>query len=97
MSLYPPRRLLALALLLAPLTACAGRNSIQVVPIGPPVADITTEIKPVMPDAAITDDSVNAKYNSDVEGWGDRGWAAVGRLCRWASANKMPHPTCPTP
>lgn len=50
-----------------------------------------------MPDAAITDDSVNAKYNSDVEGWGDRGWATVGRLCRWAERNGMPHPTCPTP
>jgi hypothetical protein len=51
--------------------------------------------KPVMPAEAITDDTAAADYSSKVEGWGDAGWAAVGRLCRWAAANKMPHPDCP--
>jgi hypothetical protein len=48
-----------------------------------------------MPKAAITDDAVAAKYSSDLEAWGDRGWATVARLCRWAQANAMSHPICP--
>jgi hypothetical protein len=95
MSLYPPRGLLALVLPLTLLGACAGRNSIQVVKPNPPVADLAVEAKPVMPDAAISDDAAAAKYSSDIEGWGDRGWATVGRICRWAEANGMPHPLCP--
>lgn len=50
-----------------------------------------------MPDAAITDDTVNAQYNSDVEAWGQRGWAANARLCRWAAANKLTNVVCPKP
>ena len=79
-------RLLPLALLLAPLAACATPNSIPVAPL-PPVADLTVEPKPLMPVEAITDDTAAAAYSSSVESWGDRGWAAVGRLCRWAKAN----------
>lgn len=88
-------RLLPLVLLLAPLTACAGREHILVQRPDPPAADLTVEAKPVMPDAAITDDAAAAQYGSDVEAWGERGWAAVGRLCRWAAANGMAHPACP--
>ena len=80
--------------------------TLSIVPVGcaptlaklnPPVADLAVEKKPVMPVEAITDDTVAAQYSSDVEGWGDRGWAAVARLCRWAQANKMPHPECLAP
>lgn len=88
-------RLLALALLLAPLAACGGEPHILAQLPLPPVADLTVEPKPPFPDAAITDDAVSAQYGSDVEAWGERGWASVARLCRWAAANKMVHPTCP--
>lgn len=43
-----------------------------------------------MPVEAITDDKVNARYNSGVEAWGDRGWASVARICRWAAGVGMP-------
>lgn len=56
---------------------------------------MTVERKPVLPDAAIADDAAAAQYSSDVEAWGDRGWAAVARICRWAAANNMAHPACP--
>lgn len=89
-------RLALLALPLAVLAACATPNSIPV-PVAPPVADLTVTPKPVMPVAAITDDQAAARYSSDIEAWGDAGWATVGRLCRWAAANEMPHPDCPAP
>jgi len=55
------------------------------------------EPKPLMPVEAITDDTVASRYNSAVEAWGERGWAAVGRLCRWAAGNGLAHPECPAP
>lgn len=61
------------------------------------VLGLAVEPKPVMPDAAITDDAAATKYSSDVEGWGDRRWAAIARLCWRAAANKMPHPDSPKP
>ena len=45
--------------------------------LNPPVADLAVEKKPVMPVEAITDDTAAAQYSSDVEGWGDRGWATA--------------------
>lgn len=50
-----------------------------------------------MPLEAITDDMAAARYSAAIETWGERGWAAVGRLCRWAADNKLPHPDCPNP
>ena len=63
--------------------------------IGPPVADLTVQPKPAMPIEAITDDRAAADYGSAIETWGDQGWSAVARLCRWAERNKLPHPDCP--
>lgn len=83
-----------LALLLALSIASAGCISTPARP-GPPVADLTVEQKQVMPIEAITDDRAAADYSSYIEAWGDRGWAAVARLCRWAERNKLPHPDCP--
>jgi hypothetical protein len=49
----------------------------------PPVADLKRETKPAMPEAALSDDRASASYNSAVEAWGERGWAAVERVCQW--------------
>lgn len=61
-----------------------------------PAADLTVKPKPIMPEAAITDDAENARYNSAVEAWGEDGWMTVARICRWAAANNMAHPQCPS-
>ena len=95
MRLTTPR-LAALALPLALLAACATPNSVPIAP-SPPAADLTVEAKPLMPVEAITDDTAAARYNSQIEAWGERGWSAVARLCRWAAGNGLAHPACPTP
>lgn len=43
--------------------------------------------KPPIPLEAVTDSAVAAKYDSDLEAWGESGWATVARLCRWAAAH----------
>jgi len=30
------------------------------------------------------------QFNSEIEGWGERGWAAVARICQWAKAHGSP-------
>ena len=80
----PRLPLVALALLCS---ACAGKPSIQVRLLQPPVADLRVEPKPVMPDAALTSEVAAAVYDAELEAFGDRGWAAVGRICRWVAAN----------
>lgn len=89
--------LLLLAMPLVALAACAGETHIQAQLPQAPAQDLAVKPKPVMPDTAITDDTVNAQYNSDVEAWGDEGWAQVARLCRWSAANKLTNVVCPKP
>jgi len=49
-----------------------------------------------MPVEAITDDQASARYGAAVEAWGERGWAKVASLCRWAVANGAALPfDCP--
>ena len=33
---------------------------------------------------ALASDNALAEHDAAVEAWGERGWAAVGRICRWA-------------
>jgi len=33
---------------------------------------------------AIASDNALAEHDAAVEAWGERGWAAVARICRWA-------------
>lgn len=51
----------------------------------PPHADLVavTEPKPVPTIEIVTSDAANARYNADVESWGDRVSAAGLRLCRF--------------
>lgn len=87
-----------LALLLALSIALAGCSKTPVVEIGhPPVADLGVEAKPVMPDEAITDDKAAARYSEALESWGERGWATVARLCRWAKETGASDLDCPPP
>ena len=50
----------------------------------PPSADLKVEAKPVLSVEALASDNALAEHDAAVEAWGERGWAAVGRICRWA-------------
>jgi len=60
----------------------------------PPAADLRDEPKPVPTEAILTDAEAEARYNSAIEAWGERGWAQVARMCRWAVAHGSRVP-CP--
>lgn len=87
-------RTLTLALLIAaPLSlvsACASRE--RVTPIFPPAADLAVEPKPLLDPAAVESEAAGIAHDIALEAWGERGWATVARLCRWAEANgaRMP-------
>jgi hypothetical protein len=52
------------------------------------------EPKPVPGPEIVTDDTANARFQIEIETWGERGWAAVARICRWAQRHGAPVP-CP--
>jgi hypothetical protein len=53
------------------------------------------EPKPVPGPEIVTDDTANARFQIEIETWGERGWAAVARICRWAQRHGAPVP-CPS-
>jgi hypothetical protein len=85
-------RLMPLGLLLA-VPGCA--QQVEVKPLFPASADLKVEPKPVPTDAIVTDPKAADAYNADIESWGARGWKAVGRICRWATANGATGLDCP--
>ncbi len=82
-----PRLLAHLTLLasLSTVSACAKRAVIQ--PLYPPRVDLAVEAQPRPTDAIVTDAQAAAAYDASIEAWGKRGWATVGRICRWSRAN----------
>lgn len=80
-------RSLILFVLLSGAVACAPAVRIQ--PIFPPAQDLQVEPKPVPPADIVTSAQAAAQYDIALEGWGERGWLTVGRICRWAKAMGM--------
>ena len=76
-------------MLLAALAVSACGPQIQVRPLYPPAADLAVEAKPVPPPEIVTSAQAGAEYSARVEAWGERGWLAVSRICRWAKAQGM--------
>jgi hypothetical protein len=68
-------------------SACGGQEKIRIA--YPPAADLVDEQKPEITAAVLESDVAAAEYDSAVEAWGERGWSAVGRVCRWAKAHGM--------
>ena len=64
---------------------CSPRERIQ--PIFPPVADLEVEPKPPITPEVLTSAQAAAEYDIKLESWGERGWRAVARICRWAKDN----------
>lgn len=86
-----PLRCLTLALLIAAslstVSGCASKGPIPLVL--PRAADLQVEDKPRLDPAALDSEAALDAHDSALEAWGERGWATVGRLCRWAERNGM--------
>lgn len=50
----------------------------------PPTADLKVEPKPLLAVEALESDNALSDHDAAVEAWGERGWAAVARICRWS-------------
>ena len=86
-SVKPLTASLLLLATLSTVTGCGDRVRIQAAL--PPAADLKDEPKPEITPAVLESDVSAAEYDSAVEAGGERGWAAVGRICRWAVAHGM--------
>lgn len=80
-----PMRCLLLAASLSLASGCVSKERIQ--PLYPPAADMTVEAKPLLDPASLTSEAALDQHDIDIETWGERGWKAVARICRWAMAN----------
>lgn len=85
-KLFPTLCLIPCALLLA--AGSCGERVIST-PIYPPRADLAVEAKPRPGPEIVTSAQASALHDAKVESWGERGWATVARLCRWAARNGM--------
>lgn len=63
----------------------------------PPAQDLAVEPKPVPPVEVLTSRVAGEKYDNALEAHGERGWAAVARLCRHFDRMGMPGLDCPQP
>lgn len=92
-----PIRLLTPLAMLPLLTAATCGQKPPLYSTYPPVEDVRTEAKPVPGDDVFESDAAAQRYNSSIEAWGERGWAAVGRICRDAVRKGAPYPAgwCP--
>lgn len=72
------------------LTACASGGGY------PDIKDVSavTEAKPLPGADILTDPAASDRYNSALEGWGDRLHAAGMRLCRFYQRTGMPNIDC---
>ena len=66
------------------MSACGAPG--QTRPAFPSAIDLKAEPKPAITPDVLTSDIAAEQYNSSVEAWGERGWAAVARICRWSKA-----------
>lgn len=64
---------------------CASRTVTR--PLFPPAADLRVAPKPVLAPEAVSSEAALDQYDVDLEAWGEDGWKAVGRICRWAVEN----------
>lgn len=60
----------------------------------PSAVDLTAEAKPKPPVDILTSEVAADKYEIGLETWGERGWQAVGRICKWAKALGMEDAPC---
>lgn len=61
----------------------------------PSAADLAIENKPLPGVDTLTSETAADAYDAKLEAWGERGWLALGRVCRQLVAIGMPGVTCP--
>lgn len=88
MRLLPSRTLFLMPLPLL-LGAASCDERVISTPIYPPRADLQVEARPVPGPEIVTSAQANGAFQVEKDSWGARGWATVGRLCRWAKRNGM--------
>lgn len=81
---------LAICAALVSVSSCA--NSTYRLESYPPIADLRDEPKPRLRIEDGESEKALIEHDDAIEAWGERGWAAVGRICRWAKANGLPDP-----
>jgi hypothetical protein len=83
-----------IAVALATVSACNGTASTQAV--FPSASDLTVKPRPVADPAGLTSEAALDRYETDLFLWGEEGWLAVGRLCRFHQTLGMKI-RCPPP
>lgn len=58
----------------------------------PPVSDVRPEAKPVPTAEVFESEAAAREFDNELEAWGERGWAAVERICRDAMRKGAPYP-----
>lgn len=88
---------MAALLALAMLSGCQQQP--KAIVLFPPAADLRPEEKPRLQPADLGSEAALDAHDIAVETWGERGWRAVGRICRWAVANgaTLPFECAPPP
>lgn len=81
---FPMQRLM-LASTLALVSSCAASPAHLAV-VSPPAADLVVEPEPIASPDIATSEKAYEDYQDAFAAWGRRGWAAVGRLCRFAAS-----------
>ena len=78
-----PKARLALVSMLVLASSCASKPA-PLAYLSPPAADMKVEPIPEAEPEIATSEPAYEAYNQAVMDWGKRGWAAVGRLCRFS-------------
>lgn len=87
---------LLIAASLALVSSCASKAPQSAI-FQPPVSDLAVEAKPVLDPSALASDAALTAHDDAIESWGERGWDAVARLCRWAVETGADGLECPPP
>ena len=85
-------RFLLIAAVLGTASACQTAG-----PVFPSAADLAVKPRPVADASGLTSEAALDRYETDLFIWGEDGWLAVGRLCRFFDEMGQPGLKCPPP
>lgn len=86
-AVFQMRSLMLFAFVLV-VSGCGGERVVST-PIFPPSADLMVEAKPVPGPEIVESAQAAAEYDAAIEAWGERGWNAVARICRFVAGHGM--------